>query len=45
MHIRQLRWQLQLLGYFISLLHNLEQSNESQSELASYFETVQTSHR
>jgi hypothetical protein len=45
MHIRQLWWQLQSIGYFTSLLHNLERSNESRCELAWYLETVKTSHR
>jgi hypothetical protein len=36
--IRQLWWQLQLIGYFTSLLHNLEWANEPRCELASYLE-------
>jgi hypothetical protein len=40
-----MRQQLQLIGYFTSLLQNLEWSNEPQCELASYLEMVQTSHR
>jgi hypothetical protein len=34
-----------IVGYFTSLLHNLERSNESWCELTSYFETAQTTHR
>jgi hypothetical protein len=45
MHMGQLWWQLQLVSYFTSLLQNLEWSNELWCELASYLETVQTSHR
>jgi hypothetical protein len=45
MHVRQLRWQLQLVSYFASLLQNLERSNEFWCELASNLEMTQTSHR
>jgi hypothetical protein len=44
MHIWQLRWQLQLVSYFTSLFHNLEQPNEPRCELASNLEIAQTSH-
>jgi hypothetical protein len=45
MHIRQRWWQLQFIGYFTSLLRNLEWSNKPRCVLASYFEMMQTSHR
>jgi hypothetical protein len=45
MHIWQLRWHLQLICYFTSLFQNLKRSNEPRCELASYLETMQTSHR
>jgi hypothetical protein len=45
MHVKQLRWQLQLVSYFTSLLQNLEWSNEPRYKLASDLETIQTSHR
>jgi hypothetical protein len=44
-HVRQLWQKLQLVGYFTSLLQNLEWSNEPRCELASDLETTQTSHR
>jgi hypothetical protein len=40
MHIRQQRWQLQLVSYLSSLLYNLERSNKPRCELASYLETA-----
>jgi hypothetical protein len=45
MHVRQLRWQLQLVSYFTYILQNLEWSNESWSKLVLNLETMQTSHR
>jgi hypothetical protein len=45
LHIRQLWWQLQLIGYFASLLQNLERINESRCKLASYLEMMKISHR
>jgi hypothetical protein len=44
-HIRQLWWQLQLIGHSTSLLRNIEQSTEHRCELSSYLEMAQTSHR
>jgi hypothetical protein len=44
-HVRQLRWQLQLEGHVTSLLQNLEWSNEPRCELASDIEMMQTTHR
>jgi hypothetical protein len=40
MHVRQLWRQLQLVGYFTSLLQNLKCSNEPWCELTSELETT-----
>jgi hypothetical protein len=45
MHVRQLRWHLQLVIYFTTLFQNLEWSNEPRCELVSDLETMQTPHR
>jgi hypothetical protein len=44
MHVRQLWRQLQLVGYFTSLLQNLELSNDPRCEIASDLEMTQTPH-